>query len=252
MSVLSVVILTKNEEANIGACIETVAFADEVLVIDDFSTDGTVALAEAAGARVLQRELEGDWASQRMFGAERATGDMILFLDADERISERLAEEIRSVLAAGEHKAYRFRRHNLFHYNRATRGVLRSDAVLRLLPKDGLRVEGYVHEAILSPYEAADLSGPLYHYTYDNWHQYFNKFNSYTTAAAYKMRDAGKRCDFVRDILFRPAWGFFKMYVVHRGFLDGRMGFQFSVFHAFYTMVKYVKLHTLLKSGGKL
>ena len=109
-----------------------------------------------------------------------------------------------------------------------------------------------MHEKISSSYSEEKLQGALYHYTYDNWQQYFNKFNNYTTLAANRYKDEGKSCSFVRDIMLRPMWAFFKMYILDRGFLDGKIGFILSINHYFYTMTKYVKLYYLLKSNGKL
>lgn len=252
MSTVTVIILAKNEEQNIKDCIGTVGFADEVLVIDDFSTDKTPDIAASMGARVVQHAMNGDWSQQRRFAVQESQSKWILFLDADERISPELGAEIVAVVNKDEPKAYWIQRHNKFHYNEATHGVLRPDYVLRLMPKDGINIEGFVHETITSIYPKAKLYGTMYHYTYDNWHQYFNKFNNYTTLAAEKYKAAGKSCSFFKDIIIRPSWAFFKVYILDRGFLDGKMGFILSVNHYFYTMIKYVKLYYLLKSNGKL
>lgn len=252
MSTVTVIILAKNEEQNIKDCIDTVGFADEVLVIDDFSTDQTPEIAASMDARVVQHAMNGDWGGQQTFAIQEAKSKWILFLDADERISPELGAEIVTAVQKDDLKAYWMQRRNKFHHNKATHGVLRPDYVLRLMPAEGSYVEGYVHPAIITPYEEAKLQGYMYHYTYDNWHQYFNKFNNYTTLAAEKYRDAGKSCSFFKDIIIRPSWAFFKVYILDRGFLDGKMGFILSVNHYFYTMIKYVKLYYLLKSNGKL
>ena len=252
MSTLTVIILAKNEEQNIKDCIDTVGFADEVLVIDDFSTDQTPEIAASMGARVVQHAMNGDWGGQQTFAIQEAKSKWILFLDADERISPELGAESVTAVQKDEPKAYWMQRRNKFHHNKATHGVLRPDYVLRLMPAEGSYVEGYVHPAIITPYEEAKLQGPMYHYTYDNWQQYFNKFNNYTTLAAEKYKDAGKSCSFFKDIIIRPIGAFFKVYIFDRGFLDGKMGFILSVNHYFYTMIKYVKLYYLLKSNGKL
>ncbi len=251
MATVSVIILARNEEHNIHDCIESVQFADEVLVIDDFSTDNTVKIAEEMGARVVQHAMNGDWAYQRRFAISQAHCEWILFIDSDERVSPELAKSIHEAIN-GEPKAYWLPRYNLFHYNKATHGVLRPDKVLRLMPREGATVEGAVHEAFISPYKQDTLKGKLYHYTYDNWHQYFNKFNNYTKLAAEKYRDNGKSCSFIKDIILRPTWAFIKVYFLDRGFLDGKLGFILSVNHYFYTMTKYVRLYYLLKSNGKL
>ena len=249
---VTAIILTKNEERNIGDCINSIQCADEILVIDDGSTDETVAIAERLGAKVISHPLHNNWAQQRLFAIEQAAFEWVLFIDADERVSEDLNKEILKVVAQKEKRAYLLGRHNVFHHNKATHGVLRPDRVLRLLPKDGITITGYVHEKISSSYSEEKLQGALYHYTYDNWQQYFNKFNNYTTLAANRYKDEGKSCSFVRDIMLRPMWAFFKMYILDRGFLDGKIGFILSINHYFYTMTKYVKLYYLLKSNGKL
>lgn len=249
---ISVIILTRNEERNIEDCIKSVPFADEVLVVDDGSTDKTKEIATSLGARVVEHAMAGDWGQQQTFGIQTAQYEWILFLDADERISPELGESIMAKVKAGTKKSYWMQRANVFHHNHATHGVLRPDWVLRLMPKEGSYVEGYVHPKIITPYEEERISGKMYHYTYDNWQQYFNKFNNYTTLAAEKAKDQGKKCSFVKDIMFRPLWAFIKVYILNKGFLDGKMGFILSVNHYFYTMTKYVKLYYLLKDGGKL
>ncbi len=252
MTDITALILAKNEEQNIADCIRTVQFCDEVLVIDDFSSDRTKEIAESLGARVLQRNMAGDWGGQQTFAIRSAGCRWVLFVDADERISEKLAEEIRETVAKGERNAYWIRRENRFHYNEATHGILRPDYVNRLFPAEGSYVEGYVHPEIKAPYPNRKLRNVMYHYTYDNWNQYFNKFNNYTRLAAEKYKKNGKRCSFFRDIVLRPIWAFIKVYFLNLGFLDGKIGWILSVNHYFYTMNKYVKLYYLYKSDGKL
>ena len=230
MAKISALILSKNEERNIEDCIKSVLFCDEVLVIDDFSTDRTKEMAERLGARVLQRRMDGDWGGQRTFAIQNAAHEWVLFVDADERVSEALAEEIKAVVAKGEKRACRIRRENRFHFNEATHGVLHPDYVMRLFPAENSRSEGLVHEKIIAPYPGKNLKSPLYHYTYDSW----------------------ERCNFFLDIVLRPVWAFIKVYFIERGFLDGKMGWILSVNHYFYTLNKYVKLYYLYKSDGKL
>ena len=252
MAKITALILSKNEERNIEDCIRTVLFCDEVLVIDDFSTDRTKEIAEGLGAKVIQRSMNGDWGGQRTFAIQSATHEWVLFVDADERVSEALAEEIREVVAQGKKRACRIRRENRFHFNTATHGVLHPDYVMRLFPAENSHSEGLVHEKILAPYPDKKLKHPLYHYTYDNWEQYLGKLNNYTTLAAKKYRKEKKRCNFFLDIVLRPLWAFIKAYILERGFLDGKMGWILSVNHYFYTLNKYVKLYYLYKSDGKL
>lgn len=249
---VSVLILAKNEEKNIVDCINNVKFATDILVIDDFSTDTTKQLAESLGARVITHGMNGDWGQQQTFAIHQAQEKWVLFLDADERITPALAEEIGKAVALDEPIAYWIQRENKFKYEKAVHGTLRPDYVDRLFPAKDSYVEGFVHPRIVTPYENKKLQNVMYHFTYDNWDQYFGKFNNYTKLAAEKYKSEGKSCYFFRDIVLRPMWAFFKIYILNLGFLDGRIGFIFSVNHYFYTMTKYVRLYYLYKSEGKL
>ena len=249
---VSVIILAKNEEEKIGNCIKSCLFANEILVIDDGSTDKTVEIAKTLGARVLHRSMNGDWGAQQTFGIQQASFDWIFFIDADELCTPELAKEIEDVVTRNEPGEYWIKRINKFIHNKATHGVLRPDYVSRLMPKKDSYVEGYVHPAIITPYSKKKLKAHMYHYTYDNWTQYLNKLNNYTTLAAEKYKKDNKKCGFFKDIVFRPTWAFIKMYILNKGFMDGKMGWILSVNHYFYTMNKYVKLYYLYKSNGKL
>ncbi|MDO5059391.1 MAG: glycosyltransferase family 2 protein [Neisseria sp.] len=250
---LSVLILARNEERNIRDCIESVLFAGEIIVIDDFSSDNTREIAESLGAKVIQRSLDGDWGGQQTFAVQQASQPWILFLDADERISPQLAEEIReTVQNAAPDTAYWIQRKNRFHHNKAEHGTLRPDYVCRLMPSENVRVEGFVHPKIVHPYQDGKLTQPMYHYTYDNWDQYFRKFDQYTRLSAEKYYEAGKKASFFKDIVLRPIWAFIKVYFFDKGFLDGKLGWILAVNHYFYTMTKYVRLYYLHKSKGKL
>ena len=125
--------------------------------------------------------------------------------------------------------------------------------------RDPLSGRAYVYQAMRvtgagDPHTSLEdtLEGKLYHYTYDNWHQFFEKFNKYTTAAANKYKEQGKSCSFLGDIILRPTWAFFKIYILQGGILDGKIGFLLSIYHMMYTMTKYVKLYYLNKSNGQL
>lgn len=249
---VSVLILTRNEEKNIEQCIKSCSFAKEIIVIDDGSTDKTREMAEALGARVISRAMDGDWGAQQTFAIQQASCDWIFFLDADESCSEELGRHIEVAVTKNESYAYWIQRQNRFKHNHATHGTLRPDYVCRLMPAKGSYVEGFVHPAIITPYENKKLAGHIYHRTYANWEQYFNKFNNYTTLAAKKYQKSGKSCSFTKDILFRPLWAFIKVYVLNKGFLDGKLGWILATNHYFYTMNKYVKLYYLNKSDGEL
>lgn len=252
MSKVSVLILARNEENNIKDCIESCNFADEVIVIDDNSTDKTKEFAEQLGARVINRSMNGDWGGQQTFAIQQAKYEWIFFIDADERCTPELGKEIRKTVEKNEHYAYWIKRKNKFYHNKATHGSLRPDYVCRLMPAKGSYVEGFVHPAFVTPYENRKLKSHMYHYTYDNWEQYTSKLNKYTTLAAEKYKDEGKNINFFIDVVLRPLWAFFKVYIINLGFLDGKIGWVFAVAHYYYTTMKYAKLYYLYKCEGKL
>lgn len=252
---LSVLICAKNESRNLLDCIRSVSFADEIVVIDDYSNDGTVELAQGHGCRVIQRRMNGDWSAQRNFGIEQCKGDWVLVLDADERVSAELRNSIIDKLTDSQEKeeTFQLRRENCFLHNKATHGVLRSDWVTRLFMKSHAHYEGLVHERVVSDVPVRRIhNGVLYHYSYRNWSSYYLKLNHYTDLLAEQLERDDRRVNFWFDIMFRPWLGFFKMYFLKKGFLDGKMGFILSVNHAFYTFTKYVKLYYLKRNNGEL
>ncbi len=250
---ISVVLLTRNEEHNVRECLQSCDFARELIVVDDGSTDRTVETAKELGAKVFSRALNGDWGAQKTFGIEQACEPWVLIIDADERVTPSLKDEIEAVLqSTAPEQAYKIQRHNRLVTGRAEHGILRPDWVLRLLPRKNARVEGKVHESVVTPYPVAKLRGHFIHYPYASWDAYFRKFDKYTKVAAEKYLAEGRDCRFVRDILLRPMWAFFKVYFINRGFLDGKLGFIFSVNHYFYTLAKYVRFYYLKNHGGKI
>ena len=249
---VSVLILARNEEKNIEDCIKSCSFANEVIVIDDSSTDRTKELAENLGARVINRSMNGDWGGQQTFAIQQAKYDWIFFIDADERCTPELGKEIEETVLKNEQYAYWIKRKNKFHNNYATHGALRPDYVCRLMPTKGSYVEGEVHPAIITPYENKKLKHHMYHFKYDNWEQHLNKINKYTTLAAEKYKIQGKKVNFFLDVVLRPIWAFFKCYIIDLGFLDGKIGWVFAVAHYYYTTMKYAKLYYLYKDDGHL
>ena len=243
---LSVVIITKNEEANIARCLDSVAFADEIIVIDSESTDRTVRIAEQHGARVFSPEWRGFGPAKRA-GVDKATEEWVLSIDADEAVGERLAEQIKAIVAAGSGTAAGY------FVNRRTNFLGRwiyhcgwyPDSVLRLFRRtQGNFNDAVVHEAVEVDGEVEYLSGELLHYSYPTLESYLAKSNVYTTLGARKAFDRGKRARWW-DIVLRPPVSFVTHYVIRRGFLDGMEGLIISFMSAVAVFVKYTKLRHL-------
>ena len=250
---ISVVLLTRNEERNIEACLKSCTFADEIIVVDDGSTDRTVAIAQACGARVFHRALAGDWGAQKNFAIAQATQYWVYLIDADERVTPDLAQKIQECTQHKEDRAYWVQRHNRFQHIRAEHGSMRPDWVCRLVPRAHVSVYGQVHEEVRSDCPADHIQGDgMIHYPYHDWDQYFRKFNTYTTLSAEKYKEQGKNVSFFGGVVVKPIWAFVKIYFFDKGFLDGRMGFVFALYHAFYTMTKYVKYHFVKNYNGEL
>lgn len=250
---LAVAILTKNEEKNIKECLESVAFADEVWLIDDSSEDQTVPIAQALGAKVLQHSMaEEGFAGQRNEVLKHCQADWILYVDADERITPELAIEIQSIISSPKRYAYEIIRRNCLFGQVIHHGVYGPDYNIRLFPVQEVLWQGLVHERPITNLPIKRLKGSMIHETNPTWEKYCEKFNQYTTLMAERNFEKGKRASFVKDILLRPFFAFFKAYFLQRGFLDGKLGFSLAVFHGMYTMMKYVKLEWLVKRKTRI
>ena len=245
MASLAVVILTLNENENIRDCIKTASFADEVLVVDSGSNDGTQDIACSLGARVIERPMdESGFAGQRNFALAQTEMGWVFYLDADERLTSDAAEEIQAIVKKGIPSAWEIRRINFVMGQEMRYGAHRPDWSLRLYPRDSVQWEGTVHERALVAVPTKRMSACMHHYTYTNWEVYFQKFNRYTSIAAESLHAKGKRAPIWKTAL-DPLYTVFKMYILKTGFLDGWLGFVMSVMAGFYTFVKYLKLRQL-------
>ncbi len=242
---LAVAIIAKNEEENM---VELIANAkkltDEIIVVDSHSTDKTVELAESLGAKVFVRDWD-DFSGQRNYAMECTDADWILFVDADERLTDELIASIQQTVASGREGVYEFVRYNSAFGKQLSRGGHNADYVKRLFPNKKAHWVGKVHERPESNLPLIRINGVMEHITYRSWEQYFEKFNMYTTLAAENYASRGKKCHFFKDIVFRPGWAFFNHYIVKGGFLNGKVGFLLSICHYFYTVMKYAKLYEL-------
>lgn len=249
---ISIVLMTRNEEINLEACLKSCSFADEIILIDDGSTDNTLSIAEKIGAKIFHRALNGDWAAQQNFGIAQASEYWVMLMDADERITPDLASKLKQA-AEGEDVAYLVQRHNKFKNISVTHGALRPDWVCRFAPRTKIEIFGQVHPEIRvgCPKKRLQSEG-LIHYPYRTWKQYINKLNLYSDLAADRYLSEQKSVYFLRDVVGRPLWSFFKIYFLNRGFLDGKAGFIFSVNNAVYTMNKYAKYYFLKHYSGEL
>lgn len=241
---LSVTIIARDEERDLPACLESVAFADEiVVVVDSSSRDRTRDIAQAAGAKVLERPFQG-FAAQKQFALEQASGDWVLNLDADERCSSALREAIAGAIARGGVGGYQVRFETWLFGRRARFGGFAGERHLRLFRREGARYPPRsVHEGVEVEGKVLALDAPIRHDTYRSLEEYLDKINRYTSAAAADRFAAGRR--FSALAVARGGWGFLRRYVLQLGFLDGYTGLVFAAMSGLYDFLKIAKLADL-------
>jgi glycosyltransferase involved in cell wall biosynthesis len=238
---VSAVLITKNAAGQLADCLASVAFCDEIIVVDSGSDDGTAEIAGRHGARVIQSEWRG-FGPQKQFAIEQASHDWVLCIDADERVSERLRESILAALSAPAVSAYRFPRCNRFMGRYLRHGEGYPDWSLRFFDRRHARWSAdAVHEKVLTEAEIGTLAGDLLHDTAETLDSYLAKQNRYTTLAAEAALAAGRRASVVQ-LLVSPVLRFIKFYLLRRGFLDGVPGLVHILIGCQNSFIKYAKM----------
>jgi glycosyltransferase involved in cell wall biosynthesis len=255
VSTLSVIVITKNEERNIRECLDGVRWADEIVVVDGGSTDGTVDAAKAFTSKVYVRPWEG-YGPAKNFALSQCTSEWILWLDADERVTEDLKRELQSIVRSEDRRfvAYEVPRRANFLGRWINHCGWYPGYVTRIFRRgNGTFTETKVHESLKVEGGTGRLKSDLLHYTDPNLFHYFEKFNRYTTLAAADLRQESRQFR-LAQLIFRPLWQFIRMNFVKRGFLDGVQGFILCVLSSVYVFTKYAKFWELTTSvdGDKL
>ncbi|MGO9056778.1 MAG: glycosyltransferase family 2 protein [Candidatus Binataceae bacterium] len=235
---LALIVITRNEEQLIGECLRSASICDELIVVDSFSTDRTVEIALALGARVFQRKFEG-YIRQKQFALEQATADWVLSLDADEQLTHGLRQEIESTICGAEPAVgYKIRRilYQLDHYySRATY----PDFHVRLFRRTAAKFGGIEpHGKVIVTGAVKRLRKPILHFSYTDIADHVATINRLTTQSAAATRY--HRLTPIRMIA-NPAWRFFNFYFLRGGFLEGTCGLYASLASAFYVFLKYAK-----------
>ena len=242
---VTVTIITLNESRHIAAAIDSAAWADEILVVDSGSTDDTVAIATAKGVRVMSRTWPG-YVDQKNYAASVASHDWIFSLDADERVTPALADEVRQVVASDPvERAFRVPRVT-FHLGRWVRTTdFYPDYQTRLYDRRAARWQGkYVHESVVADGPSGQLKNELQHYSYRDLADHLDRINKYSTLAAQQMYEGGRRAGVV-DLLLHPPAAFLRNYVLRGGFSDGTAGLALSLVNAYSVFLKFAKLWEL-------
>lgn len=248
---LSAVVITHNEAARLAACLESLAFADEIVVVDDESADETVAIARRHTDRVIVHRHEGEnWDLNKNVGMDAATGDWLLLVDADERVPPETAAALRALID-GEppHAAYWLPRREWyfgFHPRHAASGA----QVLRLFRRGAARFEGaHLHEHPAVTGTIGACAAPLDHHAYETIAAYIDKTNRYTDHEARHLHAKGRRAGW-RELVLEPAKLFRYRYVKLKGYKDGLPGLVYCLVTALYPFLQYAKLWELCRSAA--
>ncbi|HRN96402.1 MAG TPA: glycosyltransferase family 2 protein [Candidatus Levybacteria bacterium] len=248
---LSAVILTKNEEKNIVGCINSLSFCDEILLIDDESNDKTRDIAntiKGASIRVISHSLNGDFAAQRNFALTKAHNEWVLFVDADERVSEKLAQEITNIQVTDsqEPDGYYIQRKDILWGRELQFGETGEIKLLRLAKKDSGKWVGNVHETWQVKGEVKTLSHPLIHYPHQIVSEFLQEINQYSTMRAEELFAKKIKSNLFWIILY-PKMKFLKNYIYLKGYKDGTSGFIHAVLMSFHSFLVRAKLYLLWK-----
>ncbi|NND63739.1 MAG: glycosyltransferase family 2 protein [Flavobacteriaceae bacterium] len=245
MPTLSVIVPTFNEENYIEAALRSVQFADEIIVIDSFSSDKTPEIAKKYASVFLERKFD-NFSSQKNYALEHATCDWVLFLDADERITYPLQLEIKEAMTGDKHAGFKlnfphfFMNRFLYHH---------SNDVLRLVKRDGTQYTGLVHEKLQVEGSIGQLKNPVLHFTYKGLEHYIKKKESYAWFQAEQLQKKGKKASLFLMFL-KPSYRFFSSYILKGGFRDGIPGLTVAAINSYGVFSRYAKL-ILLQRGMK-
>lgn len=243
---LTGVVLTKNEQENIKKCIDSLSFCDQVIVVDDESTDATVNIAKKAQAKVVSHSLNNDYSAQRNWAIEQVKSGWILFVDADEEVSPKLAAEITSQIEKIEYKGFLIPRVDLMWGRQLHHGDVGNVKIMRLARKGAGKWQGKVHETWGVEGRVGVLRNPLLHYPHPTMTAFLKRINLYSTIRAKELFKEEIKTNLVQ-ISFFPLGKFLYLYILKLGFLDGTAGFVHSMTMAFYTFLTRGKLWLLYK-----
>ncbi|KTD47674.1 lipopolysaccharide biosynthesis glycosyltransferase [Legionella quateirensis] len=242
LAMLTVIIITKNEESNIRRCLESVRFADEIIVVDSGSTDNTVAIAREYTEMVFQTDDWQGYGIQKQRALAKATGDWVLNLDADESVSNELKEEMMKVITSDSADAFRIPI-QMFFYNQLLKYSASPKRHIRLFKRANANYSNdIVHEKVVvsSSARIGKLKNAIQHHSYRDVSHLLYKLNKYSSYSAKIRIESNKKTRFIW-VLMNTGWMFGRCFILQRGFLDGKLGFLFAVFSAQGTFYRGIK-----------
>ncbi len=240
---ISAVILTKNEEKNLPQCLESLKWCNEIVVIDDNSTDKTIEIAKKSGAKFFVHSLNNNFAQQHNFGLGKAKGDWVLFVDADERVSPELAQEIKEKIKSSKLNGFYLKRQEFFSSKALKHGET-AHYLLRLGRKGKGNWRREVHEIWEIKGEIGKLKNPLLHYSHPTLSEFIEHINNFSTLHAQVLLKEGVKPSLFR-IITNPLAKFIQNYIFRLGFLDGTSGIIVALMMSFHSFLARAKLYQL-------
>lgn len=237
---ITAVVLTKNEEARLPQCLAALSWVDQILVIDDYSSDKTVEIAENLGAKVYQKKLK-DFQSQRNYALKKVKTPWVLFIDADEEVPEKLKREIKSAIKKKEFAGFKFPRKNIIFDKWIKHSGWHPDYQLHLFRTDKGKYIGKVHEQAEVKGKVGRLKSHLLHQNYQTISQYLEKLEHYTTLAAQSAIESGYKFK-PQDLISKPAEEFFRRFFAEKGYKDEFHGLVLALLQAFSELILYLKV----------
>lgn len=244
MTKITAIIPTLNEEIHLADAIRSVSFADEIIVIDSFSTDSTIEIAEKMNVKIIKRKFD-DFSSQKNFAIEAAAHDWIYILDADERVTPKVKTEILNAIKdPKENVGFYVRRTFYFCGKKVNYSGFQRDKVIRLFLKEHCKYKGLVHEKIVTRGNLGFFKNKIDHFSYRNYDHYISKMNHYGAIRARELHETGVQVN-IYHVMIKPAARFCIHYVIRLGFLDGFTGFLVAKTQAYGVLTRYIKLWLL-------
>lgn len=248
---LSVIVITKNEERHIEACLKSISWADEIIVLDSGSTDNTLTICKKFTPLVFSTDWPG-FGLQKQRALEKANGDWVLSIDADERVSPELKQEINQAIQTNEYIGFEIPRLSSFCGKQIRHGGWWPDYTIRLFKRNSANFTPVkVHEKVVIKGSTLKLKSPLLHNTYETFDEAISKMNNYSSLSAQMLFEAGKKSSLPKTLL-KTLWTFIRTFFIRAGFLEGRHGLMLAAINSEGTFYKYMKLLELQKNNSFL
>lgn len=244
---ISAVILTKNEERSIEKCLESLGFCEEIVIIDDFSSDRTLDISKKFNVKFYQSKLKS-FSEQRNLGLLKAKNKWVLFIDADELVSKKLREEIEKTVTHDKFDGYFIKRNDKFLGHDMKYGDLGNVWLMRLVKKEKSKWVNDVHEVCLVDGTTSRLNNYLLHTSHENLSEFIDKINKYSSLRAEELHRYNISASFISILLF-PIGKFLYLFIIKFGFLDGIFGLIHALFMSMYSFLVRGKLYQLNKNG---